>query len=121
MPRAAGSPSDPPLPSGLPSSAPLRVELGATCVTPGAEQRLVVDTVPQAFVAFDNLYPDNRTGAAHGGAEAAGRSDAEGRFTAAWRIAPNAPLGRVRVDVGVSARSGSAITMAYYRLAASCS
>lgn len=112
--------ADPPLPSGLPSSAPLRVSLGKACVTPGGEQRLVVETLPDAYVAYDNLYPDNRTGAVHGGADGRARSDGHGRLTAVWRVAPGTPAGRVRVDVGVSARSGAAITMAYYRLAARC-
>jgi hypothetical protein len=111
---------DPPLPSGLPSSAPLRVRLAAECVVPGGEQRLVVETAPNAFVAFDNLYPDQRTGRVHGGADGQGRSDTRGRFTAAWRVTPDTPVGRVRVDVGVSARSGSAVTMTYYRLATAC-
>ena len=118
--RAATPSVDPPLPSGLPSSAPLRVTLGSACVVPGTEQRLVVETVPDAFVAYDNLYPDSRTGQAYGGAEGSARSDTRGRFTAVWRVAPHAPYGRVRVDVGVSARTGSAITMTYYRLAAAC-
>lgn len=116
----AAATADPPLPSGLPSSAPLRVRLGAQCVVPGTEQRLVVETLPDAFVAFDNLYADGRTGATYGGAEAAGRADGTGRFTAVWRVAPGTPAGRVRLDVGVSARTGSAITMRYYRLAARC-
>jgi len=118
--RGADPSADPPLPSGLPSSAPLRVTLARDCVTPGAEQHVVVVTVAGAFVAFDNLYPDHRTGVVHGGAEPRGRADGEGRFTAAWRVAPGTPTGRVRIDVGVSARTGSAITMAYYRLADRC-
>jgi hypothetical protein len=113
-------PTDPPLPSGLPSSAPLRVRLAAACVTPGGEQSVVVETLPEAYVAFDNLYPDGRTGAAYGGNEASGRTGADGRFTAVWRVAPGTPEGRVRVDVGVSAKDGSAITMAYYQLATRC-
>jgi hypothetical protein len=112
--------SGPPLPSGLPSSAPLRVTLASPCVTPGGEQSVAVATVAGAFVAFDNLYPDNRTGAVHGGADGRGRADGNGRYAATWRIAPGTPAGRVRVDVGVSAKSGSAITMAYYRLADRC-
>lgn len=119
-PARTSAPADPPLPSGLPSSAPLRVTLGSACVTPGGEQRLVVETLPEAYVAFDNLYADGRTGAAYGGAEPAGRADGTGRFTAVWRVAPGTPAGRVRLDVGVSARTGSAITMTYYRLAARC-
>jgi hypothetical protein len=103
-----------------PSRAPLRVTLGAACVVPGGEQRIVVETLAGAFVAYDNLYPDNRDGQVHGGADGRARSDASGRFTATWRVGADTPTGRVRIDVGASAPGGSAITSAYYRLAASC-
>jgi hypothetical protein len=112
--------ADPPLPSGLPSSAPLDVRLGAACVAPGGTQRLVVETLPNAFVAFDNLYADDRDGQVHGGAEGRARSDARGRYVATWRIAPDTPPGRVRIDVGAAAAGRSAIVMRYYRLAARC-
>lgn len=117
--RATGT-ADPPLPSGLPSSAPLAVRLGAGCVVPGGTQRLVVETLPNAFVAFDNLYADDRDGRVHGGAEGRARSDAQGRYVATWRVAPNAPPGRVRIDVGAAAAGRSAIVMRYYRLATRC-
>jgi hypothetical protein len=119
-PTGTAGTADPPLPSGLPSSAPLTVRLGAACVVPGGEQRLVVQTVAEAFVAFDNLYADGRDGQVHGGANGRARSDARGRYVTSWRVAPDAPLGRVRLDVGVAAHGRSAITMRYYRLAARC-
>jgi hypothetical protein len=112
--------ADPPLPSGLPSSAPLAVRLDAACVVPGGTQRLVVETLPGAFVAFDNLYADGRDGQLHGGADGRGRSDGTGRYVATWQVDPAAPVGRVRVDVGVAANGKSAITMRYYRLAFRC-
>jgi hypothetical protein len=117
--RESGT-ADPPLPSGLPSSAPLAIRLGAGCVVPGGTQRLVVETLPNAFVAFDNLYADDRDGRVHGGAEGRARSDAQGRYVATWRVAPDAPPGRVRIDVGAAADGRSAIVMRYYRLAARC-
>lgn len=116
----ANGTADPPLPSGLPSSAPLAVRLGAACVVPGGTQRLVVETLPNAFVAFDNLYADDRDGRVHGGAEGRARSDAQGRYVATWRVAPDAPPGRVRIDVGAAAAGRSSIVMRYYRLAARC-
>jgi hypothetical protein len=109
------------VPPGAPSSAPLRVLLGAACVTPGGEQRLDVETTPGAFVAYDSLYADGRDGQVHGGADGRARTDPAGRLTATWRVAPDTPLGAVRVDVGASATGGSAVMTASYRLAARCS
>lgn len=103
-----------------PSPAPLTVRLGSACVVPGGEQRMTVRTLPGAFVAYDNLYPDNRDGQVHGGADGRARAGADGALTVTWRVGPDTPAGPVRVDVGASAPGGSAITSAYYRLAASC-
>jgi hypothetical protein len=109
-----------PTPSALPSSAPLTVRVVRACVVPGGEQRVELATLPGAFVAFDNLYPDGNDGRVHGGAEGQGRADGSGRYVAVWRVAPGTPPGQVRLDVAVAAHGRSAIAMRYWRLAPAC-
>ena len=108
------------VPSDLPSSAPMTVTLGATCVTPGGTQRVVVDTLPHAYLAYDNLYADRRDGSTHGGIDGRARSDARGHFEATWLVSPGAPLGDVRLDVAASAANRSNVQMLFYRVASSC-
>lgn len=107
-------------PSDLPSSAPMTVRLASDCVTPGGTQRVVVDTLPEAHVAYDNLYADGRDGSAHGGVDGQARSDARGHFEASWVVSPGAPLGDVRLDIGVSGGGRATIRMLFYRLATTC-
>lgn len=118
-PSATATPSRA-VPSDLPSSAPMTVRLAAGCVTPGGTQRVVVDTLPEAYIAYDNLYADGRDGAVHGGIDGRARGDAHGHFESSWVVAPGAPLGDVRLDIGASAGNRSTVRMLFYRLASSC-
>jgi hypothetical protein len=101
-------------------AAPLDARLASACVRPGGTQRLTVDTLPSAFIAFDNLYADQRDGQAYGGADGRARSDGQGHYEATWVVSPSAPLGDVRVDLGASASNRSAVRSLHYRLAAAC-
>ncbi|HEX8001649.1 MAG TPA: hypothetical protein VF519_03025 [Mycobacteriales bacterium] len=94
--------------------------LGAECVRPGGTQRLVVDTLPEAYLAYDNLYADDRDGSVHGGVDGRARSDRNGHFEATWVVSPGAPYGDVRLDVGASAGNRATVRMLFYRVAASC-
>jgi hypothetical protein len=98
----------------------MKVSLAADCVTPGGTQRLVVDTLPEAFLAYDNLYADGRNGAAHGGVDGRARSDRRGHFEATWAVSPGAPAGDVRLDVGASGGNKATVRMLFYRVATTC-
>ena len=118
--RAPGATPSRNVPSDLPSSAPMTVRLAAGCVTPGGRQGVVVETLPEAFVAYDNLYADQRGGAVHGGVDGRARSDRHGRFEASWAVSAGAPHGDVRLDIGASAGNKATVRMLFYRVAASC-
>lgn len=126
--RTTATPSAPPAnarssratPSGLPDDAPLAVRVLSDCVVPGGTQRVVVDTLPDAYLAYDNLYADSRDGAVHGGIDGQARSDGRGHFEASWVVSPTAPVGDVRLDVGASAQGRGSVRMVFYRVASSC-
>lgn len=108
------------VPSGLPDDAPLTVRVLSECVVPGGTQRVVVDTLPDAYLAYDNLYADSRDGAVHGGIDGQARSDARGHFEASWVVSRTAPVGDVRLDVGASAQGRGSVRMVFYRVSRSC-
>jgi hypothetical protein len=98
----------------------MTVRLAKDCLAPGGTQSVVVDTLPEAYLAYDNLYADDRDGSVHGGIDGHARGDAHGHFEASWVVAPGAPLGDVRLDIAASAGERSTVRMLFYRLSSTC-
>jgi len=77
-----------------------------SCVRPGGRLTLPVRSERAAGVVFQAIYADGAGGAAspwgggYGGNDK-GQTDRDGRFTATWVVASNAPPGRGHVDVVV--------------------
>lgn len=81
------------------SVAPLCVEHGETI-------KLSVTTPPEAALAYQAVYSDNKSGAGapfgegYGGNDK-GYADGSGHYTSTWVVAPHTPAGRARADVFV--------------------
>jgi hypothetical protein len=79
----------------------LTAELKEACVPPGGKQVIVIRTEPKAGVAYDAVYSDGKGGATagHYGGNKGAQVDHTGTFTDTWVVAPNAPQGKVTVNV----------------------
>jgi len=97
-----------PPPVDLPDETPVRVDaaLEPTCVVAGGVVTLTVVTEPRASVGYEAVYSDGGTGTAapvgagYGGNNA-GLAGPRGDYSDTWRVSPDAPRGRARVDVFV--------------------
>jgi hypothetical protein len=94
-------------PSASSTPIPLTGTITPTCVRPGAQATIVVQTLTKSAVAFDTYYSNGKTGGTPPfgdglGGNASGMTDRNGRYTASWIVSPNAPAGAAyaRVVVG---------------------
>lgn len=76
------------------------------CVRHGDTIELSVTALPEAAIAYQAVYSDNKSGAGapfgegYGGNDK-GYADGSGHYTSTWVVAPHAPAGRARADVFV--------------------
>ena len=95
-----------PIPPKLPwkPEVPVKATVSPRCVHPGDTVTLTVTTKPEAAVAYQAVYSDNKggaeppTGGGYGGNDK-GNTESAGEYTSSWVVAPHAPAGPARVDV----------------------
>lgn len=95
-----------PLPPKLPwkPEVPVTATVSPRCVHHGDTVTLTVETKPEAAVAYQAVYSDNKggapapTGGGYGGNDK-GNTESAGEYTSSWVVAPHAPAGPARVDV----------------------
>ena len=112
--------NDGPEPVKLPwkSVVPVRAKLSTRCVKPGERLTLSIATKPEAAVAFQAVYADNKGGAekpfggGYGG-NAKGAADKQGAYTNTWVVSLDAPAGPARVDVIVAWSDGEKANWGY--------
>jgi hypothetical protein len=92
------------------SSSPLRIALGATCVTPGGRQTVAITLDGAASVSFNTRYADGNLGTTYGGS-GVGTTAADGTYRSAFTVSAAAPLGTATVNAGAS-RNGHLWTAA---------
>ena len=90
--------------SGLPAQGqnlPVTASLAHQCVVPGTSQTITITTAPNSAVGYHSIYSDGKQGfdKDYYGGNKSGLTDATGQYTDTWVIAPNAPAGKVTVDV----------------------
>lgn len=92
--------------------------LSPRCVEVGNVFHLTVKSKPDAGVAYQAIYSDNKSGAGapmgngYGGNDA-GYTDKKGIYLSEWTVAPHAPIGRGRVDVIVGWKHGDTSELGY--------
>ncbi|HVM41472.1 MAG TPA: hypothetical protein VM618_11915 [Acidimicrobiia bacterium] len=87
---------------GAESDEALGAELRHSCLRPGGEQALIVETRPGAEVIYQAVYADGNSPwdyPNYYGGSGSGIADDAGRFRRSWRVEPGAPPGDVQVDV----------------------
>lgn len=83
---------------------PARANVEPSCLTRGDVATLVVETKPEAAVAFHAVYWGNEGGSGapygkgHGGNDK-GQVSPQGQWRSTWVVGDNAPFGKARADV----------------------
>jgi hypothetical protein len=73
-----------------PGDFPSTATFDNKCVNPAGSQRIHVQTVPNASVAYLVVYSDGKN---HGGSHG-GIADGSGKFSESFKVAPDAPKGQ---------------------------
>lgn len=105
----SASPTGPPPEMDFPreNNVPVSATVEPACVPPGGTATLIVETEPEAGLAYHARYAGNEGGAdppageSHGGNDS-GFADQDGRYRDTWVVSTGAPSGPARVDVIVS-------------------
>lgn len=113
-------------PSGGPGQAAIATptidaRVDRACVRPGEEQTLTVSrALPDDYVVYDTEYADGKSGltTTYGSGHGSGRTDATGTFRTTWRLAPDVPAGRAKVNTAAATASGTATATAEFVIVA---
>jgi hypothetical protein len=98
----------------------VKATLAEACVRPGGGQSITILTRPGSGAGYDTVYSDGKSGMMEGhyGGNFGGTVGDDGTWSDTWVVAPNAPPGKVQVNVIASNLDyGHAQTTLYFTVA----
>jgi hypothetical protein len=98
---SALAPAQVPAGPGPKGQLEMKASLAESCVRPGGTQTITVLIRPKSGVGYDTVYSDGKSGMMEGhyGGNFGGIVDESGKWSHSWVITPNAPAGKVQVNV----------------------
>jgi hypothetical protein len=96
--------------SSAPGSAPVVVRLGSSCLEPGKQQMVTVESRPGLQVTFNTQYSDGKLGGDCGGIAVAQNIGPDGTYSNTWTLSPAAPPGPAVVTAGVASQYGERVS-----------